>query len=101
MNQHDTQPLSGTIFDDNAEITVVELCELCSVDQQTIDALIEEGILEPRYREGSPRLPYRSVRVTNTVIRLQRDLGVNLAGAALAVDLLEHIDALRARLRQR
>ena len=30
--------------------------------------------------------------------RLQRDLGLNLAGAALALELLEEIDALRARL---
>ena len=33
------------------------------------------------------------------VIRLQHDLRVNLAGAALALDLLDEIDQLRARLR--
>jgi chaperone modulatory protein CbpM len=31
--------------------------------------------------------------------RLQRDLGVNLAGAALALELLQEIEALRARLK--
>jgi chaperone modulatory protein CbpM len=31
--------------------------------------------------------------------RLQRDLGVNLPGIALALQLLERIDALEARLR--
>jgi len=41
------------------------------------------------------------VRITSIVVRLQRDLGVNLAGAALALDLLQHIDELRAQLRQR
>mgnify|MGYP003505696398 CR=1 FL=1 len=103
MSQQDTHALSGTIFDEDTEITVVELCELCCVDRPTIDALITEGILEPRYGEGSSdaRLPYSSVRITSTVVRLQRDLGVNLAGAALALDLLQHIDELRAQLRQR
>jgi len=32
-------------------------------------------------------------------LRLQSDLGVNRAGAALAVQLLEEIDALRTKLR--
>ena len=31
--------------------------------------------------------------------RLQRDLGVNLPGTALALELLDRIDALEARLR--
>jgi len=33
-------------------------------------------------------------------LRLQQDLGVNLAGAALALQLLEEAETLRARLRE-
>jgi hypothetical protein len=36
---------------------------------------------------------------TRIALHLQRDLGVKLAGAALALDLLERIDELGARLR--
>lgn len=32
-------------------------------------------------------------------LRLQEDLGVNLAGAALALQLLEELETLRSRLR--
>jgi chaperone modulatory protein CbpM len=101
MSHEEHKMLSGTIFNEQTEITVVELCELCSVDTQTIDELIAEGILEPSDDGSATRLPYSSVRVTSTVIRLQRDLGVNLAGAALALELLQHIDELRAQLRRR
>jgi len=103
MNQQDAKTLSGTIFDDNTDITVVELCELCCIDRATVDELIAEGILEPHDggAGSDARLPYSSVRVTSIAIRLQRDLGVNLAGAALALELLQHIDELRAQLRQR
>jgi len=94
--------LTGLIFDEATEITIVELCNVCSVDQQTINALIAEGILEPLDNSGEKtRLPYNSVRKTHTVVHLQRDLGVNLAGAALALDLLDRIDKLRAELRRR
>jgi chaperone modulatory protein CbpM len=31
-------------------------------------------------------------------LRLQRDLGVNLAGVALALQLLDEVEALRARI---
>lgn len=101
MNHEEHQSLSGDVFNEQTEITVVELCQLCAVDPQTINDLIAEGILEPNEDGNTARLPYKSVRVTSTVIRLQRDLGVNLAGAALAVELLEKIDRLRAELRRR
>lgn len=101
MSDKQHKPLSGSVVNEQTEITVVELCEHCSVDPQTVDELIAEGILEPSDAGNPTRLPYSSVRVTSTVIRLQRDLGVNLAGAALALDLLEDIDRLRAKLRRR
>jgi chaperone modulatory protein CbpM len=34
-------------------------------------------------------------------VHLQRDLGLNLAGAALALELLDQIENLRAQLRRR
>lgn len=102
MTTNDINPISGTIFDDTTEITIVELCDVCSVERKMVDEMIDEGILEPT---GSgrerPRLPYSSVRRTRTVIHLQRDLGINLAGAALVLELLERIDDLHTRLRHK
>ena len=119
MAEHDTNALSGHIFDETTEITIVELCEFCSIEIELVDELVDEGILEPtdgssekrRFDEGileptdgsseKRRFPYSSVRRTRTVVHLQRDLGLNLAGAALALDLLDCIENLRAQLRRR
>jgi chaperone modulatory protein CbpM len=55
---------------------------------------------EPDGRHGCHwRFSAGSLRRTRMTLYLQRDLGVNLAGAALALDLLERIDAPDARLR--
>ena len=99
MSNTETHTLTGIVFDESTEISIVELCQVCSVDRQTVTELIAEGILEADETEGEPRLPYASVRRTRTVLRLQRDLCVNLAGAALALELLDRIEALRAQLR--
>ena len=102
MTNDKAMTVKGMIFDEATEITIVELCEVCSVDQQMIQDMIAEGILESLDNDGEQaHLPYSSVRRTHTVVHLQRDLGVNLAGAALALDLLDHIDNLRAQLRRR
>jgi len=102
MIEHAKNALSGSIFDETTEITVVELCRVCAVDLELVDDLIGQGILEPSGdRREELRLPYNSIWRTRTVIRLQRDLGVNLAGAALALDLMDRIEMLRSQLRRR
>ncbi len=100
MSRNEEEVLSGSIFEETTEITIVELCDVCSVGRTTIDEMIDEGILEPTH-SNRDQLPYQSVQRTRTVIHLQRDLGVNLAGAALALQLLERIEELRRQLRQR
>ena len=61
--------------------------------------MAEAGILEPRGQApGTWRFPGTSVTHVRIVVRLQRDLGVNLAGAALVLDLLDRLKRLsRAR----
>ena len=100
MTRNEDEVLSGSIFEETTEITIVELCDVCSVDRATIDEMINEGILEPT-QSNREQLPYQSVHRARTVIHLQRDLGVNLAGAALTLQLLERIEELRRALRQR
>jgi chaperone modulatory protein CbpM len=68
------------------------------VEIQTIATLVSEGILEPRGNDVEHwQFSVGSLRRVKTVIHLQRDLGVNLAGAALALDLLDRIAELERR----
>lgn len=102
MTQRDAKTMSGSIFDEATEIGIVELRAVCSIETELIEEMIDEGILEPigGHREQR-RFSYNNVRRTRIAIRLQRDLGLNLAGAALALELLERIEDLTGQLRRR
>lgn len=100
MIEYDRNAPAGEVFDESTVISLTQLCEVCSVEQTLIEQLVEEGVLDPLGSGPNDlRFRYTSVRITLTAIRLQDDLGVNLAGAALALDLLDRIDDLQRQLR--
>lgn len=87
------------IIDEETTFTLVELCRSCDIDAAFIEDMVEQGILEPTGKRGSHWcFPSTSLRRTQVTLHLKQDLGVNLAGAALALDLLERIDELHAKL---
>ena len=91
--------VSGHLLDDNIELSLADLCNACSKDMAWINALVEEGALEPiDAGEQHWRFSVVSLQRVHCAMRLERDLGINLAGIALALDLLEDLAALRSRL---
>ena len=100
MSTHEFITVEGQILDDGTEITITQLCRRCSIETDWATRLIDEGIIEPVRRDGEQVFfAADSMRRTLIVTRLRRDLGVNLAGAALALELLERIDALQSKVR--
>ncbi len=100
MAKVENDVLSGKILEEDSEITLAQLCEACAVRAEAIEAMMEEGIVAPTDGGVSKwRFTRSSVVRVRTVLRMQRDLHVNLAGVALALDLLERIEALNARLK--
>lgn len=92
--------LVGIILDEQAQLTLAELTRACAVHAELIIELVEEGVLAPVGREPHRwRFTGAHMRRARMALRLQRDLGVNLAGAALALQLLDELEALRTRLR--
>ena len=91
--------LRGTVLDDESGLTLDELCRMCRQRAEVIITMVEEGILDPEEGEDPAtwRFPGSSVTHIRIVVRLQRDLGVNLSGAAVALELLERLARLRGR----
>lgn len=98
---HEDPPtVSGAVLDEGIELTLVELCHACTIHAQQVMEMVEEGLLEPH--GGTPddwRFSGTALWRVQTALRLQRDLELNLAGAALVVELLEELRQLRQRVR--
>ena len=89
------------ILDDAEEITLADLSRACRVHAEWVMELVEEGVIEPRGKDG-PQWHFAATTVVRVqkAQRLHSDLGINLPGVALALQLLDRIDALEARVRQ-
>ncbi|MDR3453231.1 MAG: chaperone modulator CbpM [Rhodoferax sp.] len=95
-------PSQSTVFilEEQTGLTLAELCRACMAQTDFIAELVEEGVLTPAGQVPDQwRFTGVQVRHASVAVRLQRDLGVNVAGAALALQLLDELEALRARLR--
>lgn len=91
--------LSGDVLEEDVELTLAELCRACRVPAERVYELVDEGVAEPVGRDPMCwRFRGVSLRRVRFALRVQHDLGVNFAGAAMALDLLDELEQLRARL---
>jgi chaperone modulatory protein CbpM len=82
-------------------IAVTEVCRLCLIDMSVVAEFVELGVVVSRGASPDEWLvPAASLPRLRVAGRLMRDLGVNVTGAALAVELLEARGELERRVRR-
>jgi len=92
----DAEPLSGEIVEETIVLSVTDLSRMMSVEERHIVELVEEGVLSVLQIDASEwRFSGAALRRARIALSLERDLGVNLPGVALALDLLEELERLR------
>jgi chaperone modulatory protein CbpM len=72
---------------------------MCGISAELVHDMIDEGLVG--HKGGDPvqwSFTLVEVRRIHRAVRLQRDLRVNLAGCALALDLLDELEELRLLL---
>ena len=90
---------TSILLDENTNYTLHELSELCNQSTELILEMIDEGMIVPTGSSPSQwRFGLREIHRVQTAHRLIRDLQVNLAGAALALDLLDELEKLRRQV---
>jgi chaperone modulatory protein CbpM len=78
-------------------ISVEELAAAVGIRPARLARLVQLGLVEPA-TPGTSEFTAATVARLRRMLRLHRDLGVNLAGAAIIVDLLERLERLDAEL---
>lgn len=92
--------IEAQVSADGEWLSVRQVCRASQIDFQVVVELAGLGLVRPRGNEPEEwQLSARELVRLRTAARLIRDLGVNVSGAALAVELLEARRDLEARLR--
>lgn len=82
-------------------IEAAEICRLCGLELTAVIELVELGLVSPRgVRPQEWQLPMAALPRVAMAGRLMHDLGINVSGAVLAVELLEAQRELESRIRR-
>lgn len=94
--------LNATLVDDAAPMTLAELARACRAAEEQVHVWVIEGVLQP---SGASPVEWRfagpALRRARLAVTLTRELEINAPGIALALDLMDEIDALKASLLRR
>jgi len=99
MNSHDLLLVhTGTVIEEDS-LTLGQLCRACGAMQTGLSVWLKKVLLSHREKKCAYGAFQEQAWFAPFCLRLQRDLGVNLAGIALALDLMEELKSLRTQMK--
>lgn len=82
-------------------LSMHEVVATYGVEENFILEIVQEGILAvPANERGEFQFNNTDLATILRVLRLHRDLGVNIPGAALALELMQEIERLKCLLKR-
>lgn len=83
-------------------LSLTEVTRSFGVTTEMIVEIVDQGIVSPQAEPPEEwTFDNAAIRRIRTALQLHRDLGVNVAGAALALDLLDEINRLQSQVRKK
>ncbi len=101
MSQSVIKPLDYQVVEEELNLTLVELCQTCRVTEELVSEWVFEGVLEPVGQQPQEwQFSGSALRRAQLALHLTQDLELNTPGVALALDLLDQINMLKAELKR-
>lgn len=102
IRNDDGDVLRAQFLDEDDWLRIDEICTRLRVERQWIVEMVELGALDPHggLDPSAWVFPRRELPRVLAMTRLVTDLGVNLTGAAIIVELVEERRRLLAQLRR-
>ena len=93
--------ITPVVVEDQVAFTFTDLCRASGADEAQLRELVDEGLLQPNGRSPDDwEFSGQSLPRARQALRLARDLGLSLSGAAIVMDLLAEIESLRGSVRR-
>lgn len=89
--------VEGYLLDDETTFSFTEICQHYHIPQSLLDEMIECGLIESN-QSAELKLDRASLRRVQTALCLQNDLQINLAGAALILELQSELKKAQIEL---
>lgn len=107
------QSVASQVMEDLHDLTLQEMCRACIAQADIIMDLVHEGVMDGvmdgatqsvdvPVNQSPEQWRFTGVHLhrAKVALRLQRDLGVNFAGAALVLQLMDELAVLRQQIRK-
>lgn len=91
--------LTGVLIEETTTYSFIEVCQKYQIPKELLIEMIEQGLFSNKTTQLEQiALDQKELLRIESAFRLHQDLGINLPGVALALDLLEEIEKMRHEL---
>lgn len=91
--------LIGVLIEDSETISYTEVCHKYNIPKELLTEMMEYGLFSNQSAQIEQlKLNPKELKRIESAFRLHRDLGINLPGVVLAIELLEKIEHLDGEL---
>ena len=91
--------LAGELMDETSAVSIIEVCQICHISEDVFLEMIEHGLFKHQSMHlKTIHVDYKTLGRIQSVCRIQHDLGINLPGAVLVLELLDELEQVRNEL---